>query len=120
MTDGLTCEKLAFARLPSFWLINPSESPAAKPGFRRFGPSGATRENRHDESADESTDARACQISSALKSVVLSLASNRLGVGVFTRSLVDVLLVDLLLIFLQDIEHGFRQQRLDRAVLLHG
>ena len=120
LTDGLTCKKLVLRHIQRLGASTLPESPAAKPGFRRFGPSGATRKNRHDESANESTDVRACQISTALNSVVLSLASNRPSVDVFTCSHVDVLLVDLLLIFLQDIEHGFRQQRLDRAVLFHG
>jgi hypothetical protein len=42
--------------------IRLSESPAAKPGFRRFGPSGATRYDRRDESANKSADTEACQI----------------------------------------------------------
>ena len=50
--------------------IRLSESPAAKPGFRRFGPSGATRYDRHDESANEFADTKACQIPIALGSVL--------------------------------------------------
>ena len=52
--------------------IRLSESPAAKPGFRRFGPSGATRYDRHDESANKSADTEACQIPMLLGSALYS------------------------------------------------
>ncbi|MDO9489321.1 MAG: hypothetical protein Q7J32_13185 [Sphingomonadaceae bacterium] len=50
--------------------IRLSESPAAKPGFRRFGPSGATRYDRHGESANVSADTKACQIPMSLGSAL--------------------------------------------------
>lgn len=58
-------------RLPPIRLI---ESPAAKPGFRRFGPSGATRYDRHGESANEFADTKACQIIEVIGRRVLTQA----------------------------------------------
>jgi len=71
LTCRLTCGSLVLAietgRLPPIRL---SESPAAKPGFRRFGPSGATRYDRHGESANEFADTKACQILMSLESAL--------------------------------------------------
>ncbi len=100
--------------------IRLSESPAAKPGFRRFGPSGATHYDRHDESANKSADIEACQIPMLLGSALYNTGA----IGyMFTCSHIHTWTCSLLnglIVFLENVEDCFGQHRLDRAVLFNG